>query len=260
MAIFIGFLLLFFSSAIACDRCVHRSKAAYYSSPSAISVGACGYGSLAMGFSDGHVAAGVASLYRAGVGCGGCFQIRCKDSKVCSKEGSKVILTDLNYNNHTDFVLSAKAFAGMARKGMAQELRKQGIVDVEYKRIPCDYRNQNLSLRVEESSKNPSYLAIKFLYQGGQTDIVAVDVALVGSSDWRYMSRNHGAIWDSSRVPAGPLQFRMVVTAGYDGKWIWAQKEILPMDWKVGFVYDTGVQIKDIAQEGCSPCDEDEWK
>ena len=32
---------------------------------------------------------------------------------------------------------------------------------------------------MEESSKKPNYLAIKFLYQGGQTEIVAVDVAQV---------------------------------------------------------------------------------
>lgn len=46
-------------------------------------------------------------------------------------------------------------------------------------RVPCDYKNKNLAVRVEESSKNPNYLAIKFLYQGGQTEIVAVDVATV---------------------------------------------------------------------------------
>lgn len=41
------------------------------------------------------------------------------------------------------------------------------------------YKNQNLGVRVEESSKKPDYLAIKFLYQGGQTEIVGVDVAQV---------------------------------------------------------------------------------
>lgn len=45
-------------------------------------------------------------------------------------------------------------------------------------RIPCEH-NKNLSIRVEEKSQSPNYLAIKFLYQGGQTDIVAVDVAQV---------------------------------------------------------------------------------
>lgn len=60
-------------------------------------------------------------------------------------------------------------------------------------------------------------------------------------------------------MPSGALQFRFVVTAGYDGKWIWA-KSVLPSDWKMGVIYDTGVQITDIAQEGCSPCDDGSWK
>jgi hypothetical protein len=46
-------------------------------------------------------------------------------------------------------------------------------------RAPCQYPNRNLSIRVEERSRPPSNLAIRFLYQAGQTDIVAVDVATV---------------------------------------------------------------------------------
>lgn len=46
-------------------------------------------------------------------------------------------------------------------------------------RVPCDYKDQNLALRVEESSQKPHYLAVKVLYQGGQTEIVAMDVAQV---------------------------------------------------------------------------------
>ena len=41
------------------------------------------------------------------------------------------------------------------------------------------------------------------------------------------MSHNYGAVWDTSRVPSGPLQFRFVITAGYDGKYIWAQHVLL---------------------------------
>ncbi|XP_068640768.1 expansin-like A3 isoform X3 [Aristolochia californica] len=150
-----------------------------------------------------------------------------------------------------------RAFQAMARKNMALDMDRLGIAEVEYKRIPCEYKNQNLSVRVEEGSKKPHYLAIKFLFQGGQTDIVVVDVAEVGSSTWQFMSHNYGAVWDTDRVPAGPLQFRLVVTGGYDGKWVWAQK-VLPSDWKAGQVYDAGVQITDIAQEGCATC-EKEW-
>jgi len=247
------------SSASACDRCVHQAKVAYFSKASSLSSGACGYGSLALGFTGGQLAAAVPSVYKDGAGCGACFQIRCKNARLCTKQGTKVIVTDLNKNNQTDFVLSSRAFMGMANKGMGQDILKLGLVDVEYQRVPCDYKNQNLAVRVEEMSQKPYYLAVKFLYQGGQTEIVGVDVAKVGSPNWTFMSRNHGAVWDTSRVPDGPLQFRVVVTSGYDGKDIWA-KNVLPADWKAGVVYDSGVQISDIAQEGCSPCDSGIWK
>jgi hypothetical protein len=46
-------------------------------------------------------------------------------------------------------------------------------------RVPCEYEGKNLAVRVEERSRPPSELAVRFLYQGGQTDIVAVDVAQV---------------------------------------------------------------------------------
>jgi hypothetical protein len=258
-----AFILCFFffflaSSATACDRCLHQSKASYFNKASALSSGACGYGSLALDFSGGHLAAGVSSLFHNGAGCGACFQVRCKNQAICTKEGTKVVLTDLNHNNQTDFVLSSRAFSAMAQKDMSQQILKLGIVDIEYKRVPCEYKKQNLAVRVEESSKKSDYLAIKFLYQGGQTEIVGVDVAQVGSSQWTYMSRNHGAVWDTSRVPQGALQLRLVVTSGFDGKWIWAKK-VLPADWKNGVIYDSDVQITDIAQEGCSQCDDDTW-
>ncbi|EXB95381.1 Expansin-like A1 [Morus notabilis] len=261
MALLLCFLFfsLIASSATACDRCVHQSKAAYFSKASALSSGACGYGSLAIGFGGGHLAAAVPSIYKDGAGCGACFQIRCKNANLCTKEGTRVIVTDLNPNNRTDFVLSSRAFRAMARKGADKDILKLGIVDVEYKRVPCEYKSQNLAVRVEESSQKSNYLAIKILYQGGQTEIVAIDVAQVGSSNWGFLTRNYGAVWNTSRVPAGALQFRFVVTAGYDGKWIWA-KSVLPSDWKPGVTYDSGVQIDDIAQEGCSPCDISTWK
>ncbi|KAE8672889.1 Expansin-like A2 [Hibiscus syriacus] len=255
-SLWLFFLLL--SSATACDRCVQQSKAAYFSSDSPLPSGACGYGSLALNLSGGSLAAGVSSLYKLGAGCGACFQIRCKDPKLCSSRGTNVTLTDLNYNNQTDIVLSNSAFTAMANQGMAQDVLKLGIVDVEYKRVPCEYKNQNLAVRVEESSQKPNYLVIKLLYQGGQTEVVSIDVAQVGSSNWNAMARNSGAVWDTSRFPDGALQFRFMVTSGHEGKWVWA-KTALPADWKNGLVYDTGLQITDIAQEACTPCDDGNW-
>lgn len=61
--------------------------------------------------------------------------MRCKDPKICSKAGTTVIVTDLNTNNQTDFVISSRAFMAMAIQGKAQDVLKLGIADVEYKRL-----------------------------------------------------------------------------------------------------------------------------
>lgn len=112
-------------------------------------------------------------------------------------------------------------------------------------RVPCNYKNKNLSVQVEEGSQKPNNLTVKVLFQGGQTDIRGIDVARFGMSGWRYMTRSetHGAAWTTNMAPTGPLQFRFIVTGGYDGKWVWAEKEVLPLDWKVGVVYDTVVMF-----------------
>ncbi|KAL8196561.1 hypothetical protein R6Q57_024856 [Mikania cordata] len=256
MAIFFYFLftLLITSFASGCDRCLHNTKAVMFTHASALSYGACGYGSFATSFYNGRLAAVVPSIFKSGSGCGACFQIRCMDSKLCSESGTQVIVTDLNNNNQTELVLSSRALMAMANKGMEQQILRLGSADVEYKRVSCDYKGKNLSVRVEESSDKPHYLAIKFLYQGGQTEIVAVDIARVGSSNWSFMSQKSGAIWETSWVPVGAVQLRLVVTSGYDRKTIWA-KSVLPANWNVGVVYDSGVQIDDIAEEGCGRCD-----
>ncbi|KAK8481723.1 hypothetical protein V6N13_018364 [Hibiscus sabdariffa] len=258
MAQFLWLFFLLLSSATACDRCVHQSKASYFSSDSALSSGACGYGHLAVGLGSGRPAAGGSSLYRQGGGCGACFHIRCKNPKLCTSTGAKVILTDLNPHSQADFVLSSKAFMALAYPSMVRDILKHGIVDVEYKRVPCEYKNQNIAVRVEGSSKHPNYLAIKLLYQGGQTEVFGINVSQVGNPKWIPMRRNYGAVWDTSNAPKGALDFRFAVTHGFDGKWIWA-KNVLPANWKPGQVYDSGVQLTAIKQERCTPCDKGTW-
>ncbi|CAI9099663.1 OLC1v1036519C2 [Oldenlandia corymbosa var. corymbosa] len=180
MTVFL-FLLLIISPAIACDRCVHLGKVGFFGKASALQSGACGYGSLATSFYGGRLAAAVPAVYKDGAGCGACFTIRCKNPKICTESGTTMIVTDLNQSNETDFVLSSRAFGAMAKQGMDRELFKLGIVDVEFKRVPCEHK-RNLAFRVEESSQKPHYLAVKVLYQGGQTEIVALDVAQVSSN------------------------------------------------------------------------------
>jgi hypothetical protein len=64
-------------------------------------------------------------------------QVRCRDGELCSAAGAKVVVTDearSASSNRTGLVLSAAAYAAMARPGEAARLRAQRVVDVEYKR------------------------------------------------------------------------------------------------------------------------------
>lgn len=60
--------------------------------------------------------------------------MRCRDAKLCSGGGVRVVLTDFHKSNRTDFLLAGPAFAGLAKPGMAQELNRRDALSVEYKR------------------------------------------------------------------------------------------------------------------------------
>ncbi|KAH9321455.1 hypothetical protein KI387_016094, partial [Taxus chinensis] len=183
--------------------------------------GACGYESFATTVNGGAVATASDKIYREGVGCGACYQIRCTNPAICAKSGVKIVVTDYSKSNQTDFVLSTRSFSMLAQPTKAAKLVKMGIADVEYKRVPCEYPGKNMTVKIDKSSSYPYFLAVQFLYQGGQTDITGVEVAQVGTSSWKYMTRNHGAVWSMEKPPMGELSVRLLVTSGYDGYWVW---------------------------------------
>ncbi|KAF0902164.1 hypothetical protein E2562_014412 [Oryza meyeriana var. granulata] len=233
--------------------------------------GACGLGAAPMEL---KIAAVTADLFRDGHACGACYQLRCRDRSLCGEDGVKVVVADLlkqpeQETNRTagrslQFRVTKDAFAAMAKQGVsADQLTSLHAVQVDFRRIPCEYKKgRSLAVRVEEASKNPTHLAIRFLYQGGQTDIAAVEIAQANAtpspsssySSWIYMTRREGApgVWTTSRAPAGPLRLRVVVTAGSGGKWLRSDGEVLPADWKPGEVYDTGMRVTDVALRSCS--------
>ncbi|KAL9244822.1 hypothetical protein vseg_018546 [Gypsophila vaccaria] len=243
------------ASAQLCEQC-DTSKAAFFATSSGLSSGACGYGSFALKLNSEHVAAARQNIYLSGQGCGACYQIRCENKAVCSKNGTSIVVTDFHNakTNFTDFVLSSRAFRAMALPGKDKQLLGIGIVDVEYKRVPCVYKGQNLAIRVEEFSKPPNYLAVKILYQGGQTKIVGAEVARVDApSNWISMKHNYGAVWDTSAAPKGALQFRFIIYSGYDAQYFYTN-QVLPAKWKPGVVYDSTAQIDNVAIEKCKAC------
>ncbi|KAL2936923.1 Expansin-like A1 [Bienertia sinuspersici] len=146
------------------------------------------------------------------------------------------MIADSHGDTNRDFVFSKKAMEAMANYNKSEDLLKIGEIEVEYKRVPCDQENRNLAVRVEEASNRPYYLAIIILYQGG---IMELDV-------------NEEKLWSSmgrSRNAVRPTQIQY---------YHYAQR-VLPSCWKSGVIYDTGIQIKDIAQEKCYRCDASIW-
>ncbi|CAN6173655.1 unnamed protein product [Urochloa humidicola] len=260
-----------------CDWCPRHSTASLFP-PAAAGLdgkgdggGACGYGAAMATeeLNDGgpHVAAAGAEFFREGAGCGACYQLRCRDRRVCADGGVKVVVTGAA-NRTAGFQLGREAFAAMTRRGMADQLDAllDDNVQVDFRRVPCEYR-KNLTVRVEEGSRNPGQLGIQFLYQSGQTDIAAVEIAAQATNNhtqqqalpppiWRPMARlRRRRVWRTTRAPAGPLQLRLVVTAGLGGKWLRAQDTVLPADWRPGQAYDTGLRVTDVALRTCArPC------
>ncbi|KAI3453449.1 hypothetical protein Pfo_010112 [Paulownia fortunei] len=243
--IFSKFIVLLLSASLcyAQDGYVY-SRATYYGSPDCFGnpTGACGFGDYGRTVNNG-VVSGVSRLYRNGTGCGACYQVRCKIPTHCSEEGTKLVVTDYGEGDNTDFILSPRAYANLARPDMAAELFAYGVVGVEYRRIPCRY-GYNLMLKVHEHSNFPTYLAILAIYQAGIYDITAVEVWQEDCKEWRGMRRAYGAVWDIANPPLGPLNLRFQVSGGAYGEMKWVQiGSVIPSDWKAGVAYETAFQF-----------------
>ncbi|KAK4262537.1 hypothetical protein QN277_028086 [Acacia crassicarpa] len=220
------------------------SRATYYGSPDnyGTPTGACGYGEYGRTVNDGSVA-GVYGLWKSGFGCGACYQVRCKNSQVCDEYGTSVVVTDYGQGDRTDFVMSPRAYARMGRNPDAsQELFKDGVVEVEYRRIPCRYGLNNVVFKVQEQSSYPNYIAILVLYVAGQSDITAVEVLQEDRQQWRPMRRAYGVVFDAANPPRGELMLRFQVSGRGGVYWVQA-KNAIPSDWKAGQAYDSQVQL-----------------
>lgn len=232
-------------NAAPCGDCFTQSRAAFYpnSDDKGTETGRCGYGTFGATINNGDVSA-ASDLYQDGLGCGSCYQVRCTNSKYCSDKGVTVVITDQGSSHNTDFILSRRAFGRMAQnEDAAASLLEFGVTDIEYRRVSCSYANKNITIKIDESSSNPHYLAFVIWYQQGMKDITAVQLCETQSYACKLLDRNYGAVWTTTSPPSGPLSVRMLFSDEIgDETWIVPVNDI-PSNWKPGDIYDSGVQV-----------------
>ncbi|KAH7687458.1 Expansin/Lol pI protein [Dioscorea alata] len=223
-----------------------HSRAAYYpnSDQQGTSDGACGYKTFGATLNGGDVSA-ASNLYRNGVGCGACYQVRCTGNSLCSPNGVTIVITDSGASGNTDFILSQHAFSKMGLTADAgASLLSLGVVDIEYRRISCSWPNKNITFKIDEASNFPGYLAFLIEYQQGAKDITAVQICETVNLTCKLLNRSYGTVWTANPPPSGPLLIKMLVSGDEDGDDTWLVPiNTIPENWKAGDSYDSGVQL-----------------
>jgi hypothetical protein len=138
------------------------------------------------------------------------------------------------------FDLSGTAFGAMAKPGLSDKLRHAGIIDMQFRRVPCNHRGLTINFHVHHTS-NPNYLAVLVEYANKEGTVVQMDLKERGSRYWTPMRRSWGSIWriDSSHRLQGPFSLRI---RGESGKTLVA-KNVIPANWRPGADYRSSVQF-----------------
>uniref|UniRef100_A0A0D9VN96 Expansin-like EG45 domain-containing protein n=2 Tax=Leersia perrieri TaxID=77586 RepID=A0A0D9VN96_9ORYZ len=234
-----------------------NARATWYGAPNGAGPddngGACGFKNVNLPPFSAMTSCGNEPLFKDGKGCGSCYQIRCVAHQACSGVPEIVIITDMNYYPVSlyHFDLSGTAFGAMAKDNRNDELRHAGIIDIQFRRVPCQYAGLTVTFHVEQGS-NPNYLAILVEYENGDGDVVQVDImesrpaadgTLVPTGVWTPMRESWGSIWrlDTNHPQQGPFSLRIT---NESGKSLVAD-DVIPADWQPNAVYSSLVQFDD---------------
>ncbi|KAL6906408.1 hypothetical protein ACP4OV_004009 [Aristida adscensionis] len=224
------------------------AKATWYGQPNGAGPddngGACGFKHTNQYPFMSMTSCGNEPLFQDGKGCGSCYQVRCvsKSNPACSGQAKTVMITDMNYypvaKYHFD--LSGTAFGALAKPGLNDKLRHAGIIDIQFRRVPCNNRGLNVNFHVERGS-NPVYFAVLVEYANKEGTVVQVDLMESRSRYWTPMRRSWGSIWrlDSNHRLQAPFSLRI---RGESGRTLVA-KDVIPANWRPDADYRSFVQF-----------------
>ncbi|KAJ4746728.1 Expansin-B15 [Rhynchospora pubera] len=228
------------SSSVAASNGWSTAGATWYGSANGAGSdgGACGYQTAVdqAPFSS-MIAAGGPSIYKSGLGCVACYQVKCTGNAACSGNPVTVVLTDecpgcVQESVHFD--MSGTAFGAMALSGQADKLRNAGVLQVQYSRVQCSYSGTHITLRVDSGS-NPNYFAVLIEFVGGDGSLSAVDLMQSGYSSWSSMQHSWGAVWllNSGSTLKAPFSIRLTSDSGKT----LVLNNVIPQGWQAGATY-----------------------
>lgn len=233
---------LFSVSRLQSDSDWAAAGATWYGNPDGAGTdgGACGYGNAVENspFSK-MVSAGGPSLFKSGKGCGACYQVKCTTNAACSENSATVVITDECpgcTSESVHFDLSGTAFGAMAVSGQEGQLRNAGVLQIQYKRVDCNYPGVTLIFRVDSGS-NPNYFATLIEYEDGAGDLTEVHLKQSGgdSDSWLLMQESWGAVWklDSGSALQAPFSIRLTASNGQ----ALVANNVIPAGWQAGQTY-----------------------
>jgi hypothetical protein len=203
--------------------------------------GACGFKNVNQYPFLSMTSCGNQPLFRDGKGCGSCYKIRCSKHPACSGRTQTVVITDMNYYPVAPyhFDLSGTAFGKLAKPGRNDDLRRAGIIDVQFARVPCEFPGLKVGFHVEDGSSQV-YFAVLVEYENGDGDVAQVDLREARSRRWTPMRQSWGSVWrlDSNHRLQPPFSIRL---RSDSGKTLVAP-DVIPVNWRPNTFYRSFVQ------------------
>nr|XP_043618653.1 expansin-B15-like [Erigeron canadensis] len=191
------------------------------------------------------IAAGNKDIFLNGKGCGHCFQIFCSRKPQCSGRPINITVTDKCPGRCDDiayhFDLSQIAYAKMAEPGKEQELIKFGQVDIQYKRVPCNYGSTKIAFKIDKKA-NPHWFATAIEYVNGDGAISRAEIAPNGTKNFSPMEIIWGAVWKKDIDPEkfkAPYSFKLI---SGDGKTVVASN-VIPEKYAAGQKFTSTVNF-----------------